>query len=85
MRLEGGPVGAGQGDVHKVLPVVEVSEGGGDVHGEVVPLQAVLLGDAHGGWRDGRPGPRNPLHSIDSLRYILLLRLLSESGSPGKV
>ena len=49
MGLEGGPVGAGQGDVHKVLARVEVAEGGGHVHREVVPLEAVLLSDAHGG------------------------------------
>ena len=47
--LEGGPVGAGQGHVHKVLAGVEVAEGGGHVHREVVPLEAVLLSDAHGG------------------------------------
>ena len=49
MGLEGGPVGAGQGHVHKVLAGVEVAEGGGHVHREVVPLEAVLLSDAHGG------------------------------------
>ena len=49
MGLEGGPVGAGQGHVHKVLARVEVAEGGGHVHREVVPLEAVLLSDAHGG------------------------------------
>ena len=48
MRLQRGPVGAGQGHVHKVLPGVQVPEGGGDVDGEVVPLEAVLLSDAHG-------------------------------------
>ena len=47
MRLERGSVGAGQGDVNKVLPGVQVAEGGGDVDGEVVPLEAVLLSDAH--------------------------------------
>ena len=47
MRLQRGPVGARQGHVHKVLPGVQVSEGGGDVDGEVVPLEAVLLSDAH--------------------------------------
>ena len=49
MGLEGGPVGAGQGHVDKVLARVEVAEGGGHVHREVVPLEAVLLSDAHGG------------------------------------
>ena len=49
MRLERGSVGAGQGDVNKVLPGVQVAEGGGDVDREVVPLEAVLLSDAHDG------------------------------------
>ena len=47
MGLEGRPVGAGQGHVGKVIPGVEVTERGGHVHREVVPLQAVLLGATH--------------------------------------
>ena len=44
VRIHLVPVGAGEGDVGEVVPGVEVLERGGHVRGEVVPLQAVLLG-----------------------------------------
>ena len=49
MSLEGRSVGAGQGNVDEVVPGVEITKRGGHVHREVVPLEAVLLSDAHGG------------------------------------
>ena len=48
MSLEGGTIGTSQGDINKVMPGVEVTKRGGHVDREVVPLEAVLLGAAHG-------------------------------------
>ena len=48
MGLQGGPICTSQGDVNKVMPAVEVTERGGHVDREVVPLEAVLLCAAHG-------------------------------------
>ena len=47
MSLKSGSIGAGQGHINKVVPGVEVPEGGGHVDGEVIPLEAVLLSAAH--------------------------------------
>ena len=47
MSLKGRSIGAGQGDVDKVMPGVEVTKRGGHVDREVVPLEAVLLRAAH--------------------------------------
>ena len=50
MGLKGGPIRASQGHVNKVMPAVEVTERGGHVDREVVPLEAVLLRRTSHGW-----------------------------------
>ena len=50
MGLQGGPIRTSQGDVNKVMPAVEVTERGGHVDREVVPLEAVLLRRTSHGW-----------------------------------
>ena len=49
MSLKLRSIGTSQGNINKVMPWMEVTEGGGHVYREVVPFEAVLLCAAHVG------------------------------------
>ena len=49
MSLKLRSIGTCQGNINKVMPGMEVTEGGGHVYREVVPFEAVLLCAAHVG------------------------------------
>ena len=72
VRLEGGAVGTGEGDVDEILTRVEVAERRGHVHREVVPFEAVFLRRAH-----DNDSLKSEIRSVKRLKVQLALRKFS--------